>query len=552
MRRPPTDLLDAVATGAGRDARLVLADTLEELGHAHRAEYVVAALEPDAEDRADALRLEHEASWLAAWPGLLDWEFRGGFLDSVRLTPEAFLAYGESLVFTEPVRRVELMTADENTLSREAVLEVVRHPAFARVRECQVQAGRWFDGTPVGAWFTTLAGTPAVTRLERLTVRGRNSWGQEQDFTQEELAAFCAAPHLASLRTLELEFQTTNVERPWLVKELARARFSLEALSLHSAGEQGDAVVQLARSGAFPKLRALQLGRSAAESWAAALPTPMLQGLRSLRLPAAALEALAQHPPPHLEELSLTHDEYDPPDHRDAWARMIRSAPPPRALTFRFYNPGQAILETLARSAWVSRLEQLHVIGDSQFDVFGETGALGVEAFFERGRLPALERLELHEACSERILDALSGWEGTPRVRALKVTDDYHGRLLARALPPALRARSLEGVIVAEPADVEAVLALSAPLLERLTLSFCGTEAAPFPEEQVERVLQSGLLSRLRELTVGFLMAPAERGLRALAARALPLTRLRVYDGLGAQLAVDELRERYGPRLVVG
>src|SRR3954452_11439326 len=126
-------------------ARLAYADRLEESGQADRAHFVRLQLAVDQQEtrsvaagelsaQADALAAAHERRWLGEWTDLLvNWSFRRGFLDSVTLEPEVFLARGEELFEWQPVREVRFVGPGGDAAPGEVAEEIVRSPAFRRV-----------------------------------------------------------------------------------------------------------------------------------------------------------------------------------------------------------------------------------------------------------------------------------------------------------------------------------------------------------------------------------------------------------------------------------
>jgi hypothetical protein len=184
--------------------------------------------------------------------------------------------------------------------------------------------------------------------------------------------------------------------------------------------------------------------------------------------------------------------------------------------------------------------------------------------------MPRLATLRLHEVCDPSTIATLVAWPGLPRLESLELTDDYHGRLVAHRLNPSRlpdRLRSLRGVILVTEEDVDAFLTrYRLNRVTQLQLSFCAQDmrSALHPtsegyiswmsSESADRVLRSGDLVHLTELTIGFHYMPDLQAhvVQTLAdPSVLPqLRRLSFYGSFGnEQPALDGLRSRFGPRL---
>jgi hypothetical protein len=155
---------------------------------------------------------EHERDWLGDWADrLVRWDFKGGLLHSVTITPEAFLDHGADLFARHPVQRVAFVNEEGESLPEEAVRGVVAAPAMAFVRALEVSGCRrdepmWgmFPGVvATNAWLVALAGAQHITRLEELNLSGGTRSGREP-IDLEAWRSFCAAGPLGSLRSLDL------------------------------------------------------------------------------------------------------------------------------------------------------------------------------------------------------------------------------------------------------------------------------------------------------------------------------------------------------------
>src|SRR5262249_46954347 len=220
-------------------------DWLEEAGEIHRAEFIRLQCEAErrttsAERRsallgwADELLAEHEHEWLGDWYNwLIRWEFRRGFVWSVRLTAGVFLHYGEELFQSEPVGRVEIVDDAGGPLSEELMREVVASPVFRFVQDCAVVTSRFShrEEGRVNAWLHTLAAASHVTRLR--------AFGPEHDFgyiydfwtdagiDRAALEAFCQAPHLHTLTSLHLnDCPIRSGDKDRLAEAIAEAPFA--------------------------------------------------------------------------------------------------------------------------------------------------------------------------------------------------------------------------------------------------------------------------------------------------------------------------------------
>src|SRR5262249_18304279 len=146
---------------------------------------------------AEGLLAEHERRWLGEWAELLvNWSFRRGFLDSVTLEPEVFLARGAELFEAQPVREVRFVGAGGDAAHGEVAEEIVASPAFAHVRAVNASGAR-----PSAApdWCRALARATGVTRLEELNFGSAwVPWAVFDDF--DALRELCEAEHLRSLR----------------------------------------------------------------------------------------------------------------------------------------------------------------------------------------------------------------------------------------------------------------------------------------------------------------------------------------------------------------
>lgn len=545
-------LIAAISAHPREDTpRLALADWLDEHGKSSRAEFVrlqcrAARLRAGTVPRANALRAaddlraEHEADWLGAWASrLVSWEYRRGFVWTVRMTANQFLAHGDELFRTEPVQRLELLDEHNlafdgtpNPLAAEVVREVVAHPAFAHVRDCAVVPARFFlNETPVSAWLSALAVNLRVTRLRRFGAVGTFSFNFDayqgrpptRGVTREALEAFCSAAHLRTLQTLDLSQcpiigETQQDTFPKLLSTATFAR-SLRTLELENCSLSPGAIARIGADTSFRRLRALNLHRNSLDPdvyrpiFASTTLTAVTRvAISGREIPAYAPSPLARQ----VRDLTVHAAEIDEAEGQTAWFALLKNAPPPHRLRFRCYDPGRPVFHEMYRRKWLRAVRALSISGDSQSEAYSEDKA-GVCSLFRGDVMPRLSALSLHEVGNRKVLAALANWPGVAHLESLVLTDDYHGRFTPTEFPtthPMTCLRDLQGVVISTDEDVDQFLAL--PGLENLAslqLSFLGhydrtthryTDAVTLKEAAVDRVLRSERLSRLTTLTLGF------------------------------------------------
>jgi uncharacterized protein (TIGR02996 family) len=317
--------LQAIREAAEDDTpRLVYADWLDENGDSERAEFIrvqcdLARLEP-ADPRYADLHLRqlemlarHEREWLGEWADrLVRWDFRRGLLDAVTITPEPFLRHGPDLFARHPVRRVAFVNEEGESLMAEAVREVVAAPTMRFVSALET-AGCWPDEpmwamyggvVDTGAWLKALADAAHITRLEELSLAGGTRGGREA-IPHETWRDFCRAPHLRTLRRLDLSDAYGSYHResfPEVVVELGRASFAreLRALTLSGCYFTDEAAHRLAGEPALAGLEELDLSSCdllRTEGLRAILESSVLTRISSLGVPySLQLQLLASSP----------------------------------------------------------------------------------------------------------------------------------------------------------------------------------------------------------------------------------------------------------------
>jgi uncharacterized protein (TIGR02996 family) len=243
--------LEAIIEAPDDDTpRLIYADWLEENGRPARAEFIRTQIEAfslpagdprrkEPEDRAEALRREHEREWLGplrAW--LLGWRFQRGLVERVAVNAQTLLKHVCTLFQLAPIRHAEIQRAE------------------------------MFAGD--------LAKCPHMARLTSLRLH--------KLFTADALSLI-GSPHLNNLTALDLRengIGDTVVEALASSALLSRlVRLDLSCNSIHDAGAQA-----LAESPQAGRLEWLNLGRNPIENvGAAALAgSRSLEKLRMLRL----------------------------------------------------------------------------------------------------------------------------------------------------------------------------------------------------------------------------------------------------------------------------
>jgi uncharacterized protein (TIGR02996 family) len=276
--------LQAIREAAEDDTpRLVYADWLEENGDSERAEFIrvqcdLARLEP-ADPRYADLHLRqlemlarHEREWLGEWADrLVRWDFHRGLLDAVTIAPEPFLRHGPDLFAHHPVRRVAFVNDEGESLTADAVRQVIAAPAMRFVSAletagCRPDEPMWamYGGVvETGAWLKALADAAHITRLEELSLAGGTRGGREA-IPQENWRDFCRSPHLRTLRRLDFSDAYGHYHResfPEIVAELGQAAFAkgLRSLSFSGCRFTAEAARRLAGEPAFAGLEELDL-----------------------------------------------------------------------------------------------------------------------------------------------------------------------------------------------------------------------------------------------------------------------------------------------------
>lgn len=522
--------------------RLAFADWLEERGESPRAAFIRLQCEArrhaphtdrrfELERQADDLMREHVAEWMGEWAGrVINWEFRRGFVHSVRLTDDAFLNQGDALFRWEPVERFTFINANGYTLTDPQAVALTRHPAFAHVRAVHVHPHRDQLEGSVNGWLEGLAEADHVRHLREFVVDEGVSrqlgFGRSGGVVEEVFELFCRARQLRSLRRLVLNNIAVwdRETRPWVAEGLARAAFvgSLRHLEVKRCGLGDNGLRRIASDPVFANLRRLDVAynsKSAAVT-IEVLHAPHLTRLSDVCVTADHLGVLADSPVAgRLRGLSVEavgDDAWDCEFDRAEpfWERVIAKVNRPIRLKMRCHNPGPRALAAMRKAGWLRRVRSLDLAGDSQYGVFDE-GLSGVNRLFRSPRtLPRLTRLRLHEAADDQTLQVLAAWPGLGRLSSLELTDDYGGRLCAdrfRPTTPLRRLKTLSGVRVVHDADcIHLANILADTKLRSLDLVATPehqsdqTSTLHLTADGLLELLRSPALSQVRQANLGF------------------------------------------------
>ncbi len=298
--------------------RLVFADWLDDHGEPERAEFIrvqcqLARLAEDAPERGDLERREREllAAHVRRWNGpvhrllsgtplrnqvrarrglIRRWEYRRGFIESVRMDAEAFADHADVVFRFGPVRCLRLRNA------RSVVRRLADCPRLAALTELDLSNGDLSD-----AEAAALARSSRLSRLRSLSLSGN----QIRDAGAEALAA---SPALAGLSSLDLGHNGIGFAG---VRALANSGLrTLRALSLDNNRVGAEGARALAASEALGGLTTLSLRACGIDDNAARVlvESPRLARLTELYLednPIRYSAQLALRRPPHLAWLRI-------------------------------------------------------------------------------------------------------------------------------------------------------------------------------------------------------------------------------------------------------
>jgi uncharacterized protein (TIGR02996 family) len=206
--------LEAIREHPDDDApRLIYADWLEEHGQPERAEFIRVQCERarlpegsprwwDLECREKQLWETHQAEWFGSLAESVNRSFcRRGFLESIALDAERFLAEGPSLFRLEPIRNAELQHV------RSVLPTLLTSPLLERLSGLYLfRFGSEFLGLEE---IRRLAESPCLTRLTSLRL-------SDNPLGAEGAAILRQAPFFSQLHSLNLSncgLGATGVER---------------------------------------------------------------------------------------------------------------------------------------------------------------------------------------------------------------------------------------------------------------------------------------------------------------------------------------------------
>jgi uncharacterized protein (TIGR02996 family) len=460
--------------------RLVYADWLDDQGDGARAEFIrtqvsLARLDEDdpgrpaLESRERALLEENEARWLGPVPdNLVDWAFRGGFVDRVRLNPLNPSPDIDVFFAAHPVREVALTNDSFPYLAGARWLAGISSLQLER----DLQRNQ---GEP----FAQLLRSEHLARLSRLSVRGL---GIDHTFPQA-----LASSSIASLRSLDLslnELHDAHVAALFRTPQLGSLiDFSLDASMVSPAcvealAADGPRWVGLGVLAACPPETISRLGgctnlQRLALNIHSTRPTllPLLPSLRELRLttanssgPLALLDPRTPWPV-SLRRLSLWTPAVDSAWHDEVLSELLGQLPRPALeLTVRqlLDDRPQVWTRNIARLDRITRLEVsdlallrrlsgglgltglrelvAHARGSVADDALARLiaspdwqqlttlrlraralGAGAVRALVESRNLPRLRRLQLEGALTSSCVEMLAAWPGLRRLDRLQL-----------------------------------------------------------------------------------------------------------------------------------
>jgi uncharacterized protein (TIGR02996 family) len=257
---------EAIAAEPDDDTpRLIHADWLEDGGRAGqpraafiRAQVRLAALPEDhperpvLEDEADDLLAAHEAEWSGDVSRIaLEWDWRGGFIEQVTVSADAFREQGEELLGCAPIRELRLLGAAEELrdLARCRHLEAIEAIDFSATSESSViRVGMISDEA-----LSALVGSSYLGRLRSLDLSGQRL---------ESMHALASSGLLDRLKRLDLSSNPALGDRA--VRVLCEARpAQLEELGVRSTNLTAYGVRGLYQTN-WPQLRRLAVNAAIA------------------------------------------------------------------------------------------------------------------------------------------------------------------------------------------------------------------------------------------------------------------------------------------------
>jgi uncharacterized protein (TIGR02996 family) len=243
--------LEAIIEAPDDDTpRLIYADWLEENARPARAEFIRAQIEAfslppgdprrkEREDRAEALRREHERAWLGplrAW--LIGWRFQRGLVERVAVNAQTLLKHACTLFQMAPIHHAEIHRAEKFGG------ELTKCPQMARLTSLRIH--KLFAADTF-----SLIASPYLGNLTALDLR-ENGIG---DAAVEELASSAL---LAQLVRLDLACNSIHDAGAQALAESPHAG-RLEWLNLSRNHIEDMGAAALVESKALGKLRMLRL-----------------------------------------------------------------------------------------------------------------------------------------------------------------------------------------------------------------------------------------------------------------------------------------------------
>jgi uncharacterized protein (TIGR02996 family) len=583
----------AVAATPDDDAvRLVFADWLEDRGDTDRAEFIrvqceLARLEPadarypDLHLRQLELLARHEQEWLGEWADrLVRWEFRRGLLYAVTITPGPFLGHGNDLFRRHPVERMAFVNEEGTSLRELEVGAVVAAPALRHVRALETagcrpdesMGGMYGGNVLTNAWLTALAAAPQVGRLEELSLAGATRSGREPIATSA-WRLFCRAPHLRTLRCLDLSDAYHNDRPENLVEVMANLGSATFSRSLRSLSWSGclltDEAARRLAAHSLPHLEELDLCACdwlRAEGVRALLASPALARVVRLGLPYALdLRELAASPAlARLRFLSLGGNasggsalgiggRTEPLGRAvgaGEWEVLFRS-PQLRNLTglaIGAYRIPTEAIATLLAAPWASNLRELRL-------GYWDASAPDFAPLLDRPGAGPTALCKLTVPSAPGLGAALARWPGLAGLTELSFTQCEGATELLRS--PFLSAR-LARLDLTGSCDTPEGARLLADCPALKGLCWLGFGYNGLNVEKMEALLASPYLSQLEALHLGSERNREEDGEGSSAALALlaqssawPRLRDVVVGSDSTPEAITVLQARFGPRLRV-
>jgi uncharacterized protein (TIGR02996 family) len=350
----PTDdtFLAAVLADPDDDGpRLVYADWLDEQGQGERAEFIRCQVElakraeddprrPDLAARERQLLIRHAKGWARpVRPLVTTWQFCRGFVEQVRVGPQAFLDSAEALFVAAPVRGVRFSTTG---IRPDTLLHLPTSPHLGRLAGIDL-GDLWLDFSLLRAFLRSTH----WPRLRSLAVRG---WfgregsqliadtEQHAGLTELDLSGSPLEPATVGILAESANLQRLTTLRWRHCPPATQAElFGSPLLARLHTLDLGDCLPAAANRsrGLLASLRGAFAAGLRGQPVPTGRPVPALNGLRTLRLsrsvrePAArawCARLLASRTLSDLTTLDLTGNGLGP----DVVTQLIQAGPWPR------------------------------------------------------------------------------------------------------------------------------------------------------------------------------------------------------------------------------